>query len=191
LKNTLGKPMALLYILLLFCCMLLVYTPASAAPVCSFSYSVKGCSIYLTPSLTDVAYYQWIIAPGDGTTVIGNTGWIPNSPGFTQMFTVDHEGEYRVTLQAKNSAGLTSEYSRLVRTTGSASTASTIQVQPSQVNETFTSRFHSWFNSFPVLGQAALVIIVLFLGAVSFDAVFHVSRGWRKKIFYKTEEMKR
>jgi len=169
-----------------------LFTSCEAAPVCSFSYSVKGCSIYLTPLLSDVAYYQWSIAPSDGTTILGCTGWIPNATKFTQMFSMDHEGEYRVMLQARSTTGATSEYSSLIHVIGSAqSTVNTIQVQPTLVNETFADRFNSWFSSFPLLAQLVFIIIVVFLGAVSFDAVFHVSRGWKKKIMYKTEARRR
>jgi len=164
--------------------------PVSAAPVCSFTYSIKGCSIYLTPSLAGVSYYRWSIAPGDGTTALGVTDWIPASSLFTQMFSLDHEGVYRVSLQAKNGS-LTCEYSKLISTTGSAQSTAALQVQPSPANETFSSRFQSWFNSFPLLVQAAFILIVVFLSIISFDAVFHVSRGWKKKVFYKTSEMKK
>jgi hypothetical protein len=95
-----------------------------------------------------------------------------------------------VTLQAKNGS-LTCEYSRLISTTGSMQSTAAIQPQPSQVNESFSSRFQSWFNSFPLLVQAAFILMVIFLGIISFDAVFHVSRGWRKKMFYRTGEPRR
>jgi len=107
------------------------------------------------------------------------------------MFSMDHAGEYRVMLQVRSSTGATSEYSKLIRTMGSTSTASISIAQPPPVNESFSDRFTSWFNSFPLLMQAAFIVMVVFLCMVSFDAVFHVSRGWRKKMFYSTKEMER
>jgi hypothetical protein len=167
-------------------------TSIEATPICSFSYSVKGCNIYLNPTLSDVAWYQWRIEPGDGTTILGNTSWIPSSSIFTQMFSMDHIGEYRVTLQARNSTGATAQYSRIISTMGSSqSIMIPVSVQPPTVNMSFTDRFVSWFNSFPPLAQTVLVIIGIFLAAVSIDVVFHVSRDREKKGFYKTEELKR
>jgi len=186
-----GRLLSSLYVLLFLVISGITVVQVDAAPVCSFSHSVKGCSIYLTPVFNvDVAYYQWSIAPGDGTTALGVTDWIPASSLFTQMFSLDHEGVYRVSLQAKNGS-LTSEYSKLISTTGSMQSVAAIQTQPSPANETFVSRFQSWFNSFPLLVQAAFILIVVFLSIISFDAVFHVSRGWKKKVFYKTSEMKK
>ena len=161
---------------------------------CSFSYSVTGCNIYLSPTLsTDVVSYQWIIEPSNSTTILGRTGWIPSSSIFSQMFSLDYSAEYRITLLVKNSTGVTNSISKFIYTPRSSESVrpAPVIVPSSSVNETFTDRFVSWFNSFPPLVRIGFVLIVVFLGAVCIDVVFHLSKGWRKKIVYKVKEKKK
>ena len=156
----------------------------------SYTYSVKGSNIYLTPAISaDTEYYRWIIEGMNGTVTNGATDWIFHNYTFVQQFTLDYAGEYLITLEVRNLAGTIQKYSRFITTARSS-----LSVQDQRTDQTDTSTdlgrinlvdaFVSFFNTFSSVGKLFFIAICLIVGIFLFDVVFNVSKG-RKTTLYK------
>lgn len=175
-----GK-VALVFALIIF----IVLAGSVSALSVSYSYTVKGNTIKLTPSVSEATHYKWIIKNG----YQGESGWIPVSDVCNYILCVN-PGTYSITIMGLNGSS-TSKFTSQIKVQNNSRT---YQVTESDEEIAETTEEINFLDNVPEPFQSWLkdraeweLAVIILAGAI---IVLFLLRKKGVKVIYPVKEVK-
>jgi len=173
--------------------LLMIFVSSASALSCSYTYSVKGSMLTITPSISaDANYYRYSI--GNGTNIVSQTQWIPSEDLTPQKFGFEFASLYTVTLIVKNHATQNTNFYAESINIHKSSPLETVTVEDDDektVEEKFNNvfkdigpAFMKWWNE--RTNNELFLLMIFFIGSV-----FIINKKIpRKKYYYEAKKVK-